>query len=118
MTFEMILALSILILMIVLIMTDKMAFGAPPLLACMLLVITGLSTVQEAFAGFVNSSVIMVAGFMVVLAAVEKTSLLGKVKSAMETLVDKGGYKSYVLLLVIVMIVQVLQEQALPVIMY
>lgn len=104
MTFEMILALSILILMIVLIMTDKMAFGAPPLLACMLLVITGLSTVQEAFAGFVNSSVIMVAGFMVVLAAVEKTSLLGKVKSAMETLVDKGGYKSYVLLLVIVMI--------------
>ena len=83
MTFEMILALSILILMIVLIMTDKMAFGAPPLLACMLLVITGLSTVQEAFAGFVNSSVIMVAGFMVVLAAVEKTSLIGKVKSAM-----------------------------------
>lgn len=104
MTFEMILALGILILMIVLIMTDKMAFGAPPILACLLLVVTGLSTVQEAFAGFVNSSVIMVAGFMVVLAAVEKTSLLGKVKAAMETLVNKGGYKSYALLLIIVMI--------------
>lgn len=104
MTFDMILALGILILMIVLIMTDKMAFGAPPILACLLLVVTGLSTVQEAFAGFVNSSVIMVAGFMVVLAAVEKTSLLGKVKTAMETLVNKGGYKSYALLLIIVMI--------------
>ena len=56
MTFEMILALSILILMIVLIMTDKMAFGAPPLLACMLLVITGLSTVQEAFYGSAGCS--------------------------------------------------------------
>ena len=85
-------------------MTDKMAFGAPPLLACLLLVVTGVSTVQEAFAGFVNSSVIMVAGFMVVLAAVEKTNLLGKVKTAMESLVNKGGYKSYVLLLIIVMI--------------
>ena len=36
MTMEMILALGILVLMIVLIMSDKMAFGAPPLLACLL----------------------------------------------------------------------------------
>lgn len=104
MTMEMILALGILILMIVLIMSDKLAFGAPPLLACLLLVVTGLSTVQEAFAGFVNPSVIMIAGFMVVMAALQKTSLIGSVKSAMVSLVNKGGYKSYALLLVIVMI--------------
>lgn len=104
MTMEMILALGILILMIVLIMTDKLPFGAPPLLACLLLVVTGLSTVQEAFAGFVNPSVIMIAGFMVVMAALQKTRLIVKVKSAMVSLVNKGGYKSYALLLVIVMI--------------
>ena len=45
MTTQMILALAILIVMITLIMFDVLPFGAPPLLACMLLVATGLSTV-------------------------------------------------------------------------
>lgn len=104
MTIEMILALGIFVFMIVLIMSDKLAFGAPPLLACLLLVVTGLSTVQEAFAGFVNSSVIMVAGFMVVMAGLMKTSLIGRVQSTMISLVNRGGYKSYVLLLIVVML--------------
>ena len=104
MTIEMSLALGILVFMIVLIMSDKLAFGAPPLLACLLLVVTGLSTVQEAFAGFVNSSVIMVAGFMVVMAGLMKTSLIGRVQSTMISLVNRGGYKSYVLLLIVVML--------------
>ena len=104
MTTEMILALGILILMIALIMSDKLAFGAPPLLACLLLVVTGLSTVQEAFAGFVNPSVIMIAGFMVVMAALQKTSLINKVQEAMVSLVNRGGYKSYALLIVVVML--------------
>ncbi|MBU3179033.1 anion permease [Clostridium estertheticum] len=104
MTIQMILALGILILMIVLIMTDKLPFGAPPLLACLLLVVAGLSTPQQAFAGFVNPSVIMIAGFMVVMAALQKTSLIDKVQSSMISLVDNGGYKSYVLLIVVVML--------------
>lgn len=104
MTMEMILALGILILMIVMIMSDKFAFGAPPILASLLLVVTGLSTVQEAFAGFVNPSVIMVAGFMVVMAGLMKTSLIGKVQSSMLALVNKGGYKSYAFLLIVVML--------------
>jgi di/tricarboxylate transporter len=104
MTMHMILALGILILMIVMIMTDKFAFGAPPIIACLLLVVTGLSTVQQAFDGFVNPSVIMIAGFMVVMAGLMKTSLIGKVQSSMLALVNKGGYKSYALLLVVVML--------------
>ena len=104
MTMEMILALGILVLMIVLIMEDKMPFGAPPLLACLLLVVSGLSTVQQAFAGFVNPSVVMIAGFMVVMAALQKTRLISNVKSAMVSLVNKGSYRSYGLLLVIVML--------------
>lgn len=104
MTMQMILALGILILMIVMIMSDKFAFGAPPIMASLLLVVTGLSTVQEAFAGFVNPSVIMVAGFMVVMAGLMKTRLIGKVQSSMLALVNKGGYKSYALLLVVVML--------------
>ncbi|MDY4761505.1 SLC13 family permease [Streptococcus thoraltensis] len=104
MTLQMILALGILVLMIVMIMSDKFAFGAPPLFACLLLVATGLSTPQEAFAGFINSSVIMVAGFMVVMAALMKTSFIAKVQTTMIALVEKGGYKSYALLLLVVML--------------
>jgi len=104
MTLQMILALGILILMIVMIMSDKFAFGAPPLMACLLLVVTGLSTVQEAFAGFINPSVVMVAGFMVVMAGLMKTGLIVKVQSAMIALVNKGGYKSYALLIIVVML--------------
>lgn len=103
MTMDMYLALGILVLMIVMIMSDKFAFGAPPLIASLLLVVTGLATVPEAFAGFVNSSVIMVAGFMVVMAGLMKTSIIGKVQSSMLALVNKGGYKSYALLIVVVM---------------
>lgn len=104
MTTQMILALAILIVMIALIMFDVLPFGAPPLLACMLLVATGLSTVSEAFAGFANSSVIMIASFMVVLAGVQKTSAMDKVKEALIALVNRGGYKSYVLLVIVVMV--------------
>lgn len=104
MTTDMILALGILILMIVLIMTDKLAFGAPPLLACLLLVVSGVSTVPQAFAGFVNSTVIMLAGFMVVMAGLQKTRLIGSIKTAMMVHLNRGGYKSYILLLVIVML--------------
>lgn len=104
MTLQMIIALGILVLMIVMIMSDKFAFGAPPLFACLLLVATGLSTPQEAFAGFVNPSVIMVAGFMVVMAALMKTSFIARVQETMISLVNKGGYKSYALLLLVVML--------------
>lgn len=104
MTTQMILALAILIIMILLIMFDVLPFGAPPILACFLLVVTGLSTVSEAFAGFANSSVIMIASFMVVLAAVQKTKFMDTVKNALISLVNKGGYKSYALLVIVVML--------------
>lgn len=103
MTLAMVLALAALVIMIVLIMTDALPFGAPPLLACLLLVVFGLSTVPEAFAGFVNSSVLMIAFFMVPLAALQKTRLIERVKTSMVRLVEKGGYRSYALLLVVVM---------------
>lgn len=104
MTFDMILALGILIFMIVLIMLDKLPFGAPPLLACFLLVISGLTDMATAFQGFANKSVIMIAGFMIVMNAIQKTSLIEKVKKGMIKMVNTGGYKSYVILMIIVML--------------
>lgn len=46
----------------------------------------------------------MVAGFMVVMAAMMKTSFIARVQEIMLNLVDKGGYRSYALLLLVVML--------------
>jgi di/tricarboxylate transporter len=109
----MILALGVLIVMLILIMFDIMPFGAPPIFASLLLVVCGTIfgsgwevkwDVPYAFAGFTNSSVWMIAFFMVVMAAVQKTSLIAKVKEAMSKLVQRGGFKSYVLLVIVVML--------------
>lgn len=104
MTTAMIIALAITLFMIILIMTDKLPFGAPPLLACILIVIFGLADVKGAFAGFTNSSVIMVASFMPIMTAIQKTSLIDKFKSLMFTMAEKGGYKSYAILVVLIML--------------
>lgn len=104
MTTQMIITLAIVILMIVMIMSDKFSFGAPPLFACALLVLTGVSTISEAFSGFVDKNVIMIAGFMAVMAALQKTSLMVKIRSVMAELAAKGGFKAYVLLLIVVML--------------
>lgn len=104
MTTQMILALAITVLMIVMIMSDKFSFGAPPMVACCLLVLTGVSTIERAFAGFINSSVIMIAGFMAVMAALQKTSLMSKIKALMAALASKGGFKAYVLLVLVAML--------------
>lgn len=104
MTLDMILALGVLAFMIILMMTEKLGFGAPPLLACLLLVVFGLSTVPEAFAGFANSTVIMIAGFMVVMAGLLKTSFIARLQATLVSLVEKGGYKSYALLVILVML--------------
>lgn len=109
MTTQMILALGVLIFMIVLIMTDALPFGAPPLLASLLVIALGLypeeaDPIAYGFAGFTSSSVWMVAFFMVVVAGFTKTRLTTKIQDAMLTLVDKGGFKSYVLLIVLVML--------------
>ena len=58
MTIQMIITLAIVIGMIVMIMSDKFAFGAPPLIACVLLVLTGCATMSEAFAGFVDDKTV------------------------------------------------------------
>ncbi|WP_270476931.1 SLC13 family permease [Faecalibacterium prausnitzii] len=104
MTVQMGIALAIVILMIVMIMSDKFSFGAPPLIACCLLVLTGISTIEDAFAGFVDKNVIMVAGFMAVMAAVQKTSLMDGIKNVLAKLATKGGFKAYALILIVIML--------------
>lgn len=104
MTIEMIIALAITAFMIVLIMIDKLPFGAPPLFACILLVIFGIADIKGAFAGFSNSTIIMLAEFMAIIAALQKTNFIVVFKRAMFAMANKGGFKSYMLIILVVML--------------
>lgn len=104
MTIQMIIALAITAVMIVLIMIDKLPFGAPPLFACILLVIFGITDIKGAFAGFSNSTIIMLAEFMAIIAALQKTNFIVVFKRAMFAMANKGGFKSYMLIILVVML--------------
>ena len=104
MTTQMIIALAITVLMIILIMRDKLPFGAPPLIACLLLVVTGVVDIKVAFGGFANSTIMMLAAFMAIIAALQKTSFIITFKTAIFNMAKKGGFKAYTLLIVVVML--------------
>lgn len=104
MTIQMIIALVIVLLMIGMIMSDKFAFGAPPLVAAVLMVLTGVTTIKVAFAGFIDPNVIMIAGFLAVMAGVQKTTLMKKLQTVMSKLASKGGFTAYTLLIIVVML--------------
>ena len=104
MTLPMIIALAVTVLMIILIMVDKLPFGAPPLLALLLLVVFGVTDIKTAFGGFANPTIVMLASFMAIIAALQKTSFFVKFKQTMFNMASKGGFKAYVLLILIVML--------------
>lgn len=103
MTIPMIITILITLLMLALIMTDRLPFGAPPLLACLLLIVTGISTPAEAFAGFSNNTVLMLASFLALIIALQKTRLIAKFRKALFNIAEGGGFKTYVMLIFIVM---------------
>ena len=89
MTTSMIIALLVTAFMIYLIMTDKVPFGAAPLVACTLMVLFGVTDIATAFRGFSNSSIVMLATFMVIIAALQKTTFITMFKRAK---LDPAGF--------------------------
>lgn len=104
MTVPMILALAITVLMIVLIMIDRLPFGVPPLIACLLLVVFNVVPINVAFSGFANATIVMLASFMAVIAALQKTELVSGFKQMISRLASKGGFRAYALIVVFVMV--------------
>lgn len=104
MTLPMVFALAITVLMIVLIMIDRLPFGVPPLIACLLMVVFGVVPINVAFSGFANATILMLASFMAVIAALQKTDLVSGFKRMITRLGTKGGFRAYVLIVVFVML--------------
>lgn len=84
--------LSILALLIVLLMTHVIPYGVSAMICCVLLVFTGVFDLKTAFAGLSSSTTVMVAGMMVVAAALGKTNIVHRLKEKMMTLQGKSGF--------------------------
>ena len=94
MTISMIITLAIVVLMIAVIISDKLPFGAPALIACALLVVCKQADIATAFVGFTDKNVIMIMGFMVCTAALQKTVAIHKLKGVLGRIAGKGGMRS------------------------
>lgn len=105
MTLSMIITLAIVILMVAVIISDKLPFGAPAIIACALLVVTNQADVATAFSGFTDKNVIMVMGFMVCTAALQKTTFVYKMKQFLGQVARKGGTVGFILLMLSIMVV-------------
>lgn len=73
----MIIALAVTVLMIILITVDNRLSGAPLLLALLLLVVFGVTDIKTA-SGSANPTIVMLASFMAIIAALQKTSFIVK----------------------------------------
>ena len=100
----MIISLLVTAFMIYLIMTEKVPFGAPPIIACALMVLFGVTDIPTAFRGFSNPSIIMLASFMVIIAGLRKTSFIAKFQNVVVQMANKGGFKAYVMMVLVVML--------------
>ncbi|HIQ72820.1 MAG TPA: anion permease [Candidatus Cottocaccamicrobium excrementipullorum] len=88
--------LAIMLFMIVSFILGKWSFGLTAMTCCVLLVLTGIYSVPQAFAGLCNQNVILVAGMFVVTNAFGKTSLIEKIRLSM---VKLQGTKNTLLLI-------------------
>ena len=104
MTLSMIITLAIVVLMVAVIISDKLPFGAPAILACALLVVTNQADVATAFSGFTDTNVVMIMGFMVCTAAIQKTTVIYKMKQFLGNVAAKGGKMSFLALMFAIMV--------------
>ena len=103
MTLSMIITLAIIILMVAVIISDKLPFGLPALLACGLLVVFNQADVATAFSGFTDKNVILIMGFMACMATLQKTKVIYDLKNVLGKVADKGGIAGFALVILAVM---------------
>lgn len=88
---ELYIVLAIMAFMIIGFVLNKWPFGLTAMTCCVLLVVTGVYTVPEAFSGLSNQNTVLIAGMFVLSAAFGKTSLLGRIQDKMVALKGKNG---------------------------
>ena len=77
---ELYIVLAIMAFMIVGFLLNKWPFGLTTMTCCVLLALTGVFTIPEAFAGFCNKTLILLVGMFGMVSAFQKTSVVDKIQ--------------------------------------
>lgn len=103
--------LIVLALMVIAMMTDKFEFGVAPMVAVVALALTGVVTMQEAFAGFTNKYVIVTAAFLVISVVFSRTQLITRIQqSVMNLQKGKSGMLLFLMLILFTLVVATLMQ--------
>lgn len=101
---QMYLVLGLLIFMIVMFFTHKVPYGVTTMTCCVVLALTGVFQIQEAFSGLANKTTILIACMFTIAYAFGKTSLINKIRASMEKIKGKSGI-AFIIFLFLVTIV-------------
>lgn len=102
MSTQLIITLAILAFMIVMFIWQKFPMGVTTMTCCALLAIFGILTPAEAFSGFTNTSIILVAPMMALSSAITKTSIVPMIRKKVNNLGGKTGMALVVFFFLIV----------------
>lgn len=91
MTTQMIIVLCILAFMVIMLLTRPIPYGVTGMICCIALVLTGICDIQTAFSGLSSSTTVLVATMIVVATALGKTSLIHRLRTALNNLQGKNG---------------------------
>ena len=91
MTSQLIITLAILAFMIIMFVWQKFPMGVTTMTCCALLAAFGILSPSEAFSGFANNSIILVAPMMVLSSAITKTSVVPYIRKKVNSLSGKKG---------------------------
>ena len=91
MTSQLIITLAILAFMIVMFVWQKFPMGVTTMTCCALLAAFGILSPLEAFGGFTNNSIILVAPMMALSSAITKTSIVPYIRNKVNSLSGKKG---------------------------
>ena len=91
MTSQLIITLAVLAFMIIMFVWQKFPMGVTTMTCCALLAAFGILSPSEAFSGFANNSIILVAPMMVLSAAITKTSVVPFIRKKVNSLSGKKG---------------------------
>lgn len=92
MSAQLIATLCILAFMVIMLLWHKIPYGVTGMICCVAFVFTGVLDLQTAFSGLSNSTVVLVAPMIVVASALGKTSLIRRLRGAMNKLEGKSGF--------------------------
>ncbi len=99
---ELYITVAILAFMIIMFVLQKVPMGVTTMTCCTLLAAFGILTPSEAFSGFTNESIILVAPMMALSSAITKTSIIPSVRRKVDELGSKTGMALIVFFYIIV----------------